>query len=104
MVKKILNDDATELSASKFALLDVSATWCGPCKILAPIIEELSEEYAGKVDFYNADAEENPELSQKLGVRNIPYIAFFKNGELIANTVGVQQKESLSEWIDACMA
>ncbi|MBQ3395389.1 MAG: hypothetical protein IJG55_03550 [Synergistaceae bacterium] len=64
-VKKILNDDTTELDAAKVALLDVSATWCGPCKAIAPVVEELSEELAGKIEVFNADAEENPGLARK---------------------------------------
>ena len=100
-VKKILNDDASELEAAKVALLDVSATWCGPCKMIAPIVEDLSEEFAGKVEFFNADAEENPGLARKLRVMSIPNLVIMKEGKVTARQVGFQGAEELRAWLEA---
>ena len=100
-VKKILNDDASELEAAKVALLDVSATWCGPCKMIAPVVEDLSEEYAGKVEFFNADAEENPGLARKLRVMSIPNLVIMKEGKVTARQVGFQGAEELRAWLEA---
>ena len=101
MVKKIENNDISELEAAEIALLDISATWCQPCKILAPVIEQLSDEFAGKVEFFNADAEENPEVSKKFRVMGIPYLLLFKGGKAVDRKVGVQPIEDLKSWIEA---
>ena len=100
-VKKIMNDDASELESAKVALLDVSATWCGPCKMIAPVVEDLSEEYAGKVEFFNADAEENPGLARKLRVMSIPNLVIMKEGKVTARQVGFQGAEELRAWLEA---
>lgn len=101
MVKKIENNDISALEAAPVALLDISATWCQPCKILAPVIERLSDDFAGRVEFFNADAEENPEVSQKFRVRGIPYLLLFKEGQVVARKVGAQPAEELKSWIEA---
>lgn len=100
MVKKITDNNTTELDAAEIALLDVSATWCGPCKIVAPIVEELSEEFSGRVEFFNADAEENPELAKKLKVMSIPNLMILKKGKVVSRQVGAQPAETLKEWIE----
>ena len=103
MVRKIENNDMSALEAAPVALLDISATWCQPCKILAPIIDQLSESFEGKVDFFNADAEENPEVSKKFKVRGIPYLILFKAGEPVGHKVGVQPAEELKSWIESAL-
>lgn len=100
-VKKILNNDISELEAAEVALLDVSATWCGPCKMIAPVVEELSEEFAGKVEFFNADADENPELTKKFRVMSIPNLMILKAGKVTARQVGFQNAEALRSWVEA---
>ena len=100
-VKIIKGDDASELEAAKVALLDVSATWCGPCKMIAPIVEELSGEFEGRVEFFNADAEENPALAKKLRVMSIPNLMIIKEGKVVARQVGFQGAEELRAWIEA---
>lgn len=100
-VKKILNDDTTELDAAKVALLDVSATWCGPCKAIAPVVEKLSEELAGKIEVFNADAEENPGLARKLRVMSIPNLMILKEGKVTARQVGFQSGPELKAWVEA---
>ena len=100
MVKKIKNNDLSEVKASGCALVDFSATWCGPCNMLAPVLEELSDEMDG-VAFFNADAEANMELSSKYGVTSIPALFIFRDGRPVAQTVGFQPKEVIKGWIES---
>ena len=99
-VKKITDNNTTELDAAKVALLDVSATWCGPCKMIAPVVEELSEEMADKIEVYNADADENPELAKKFRVMSIPNLMILKEGKVTARQVGFQSAEALKAWVE----
>ncbi|MBQ7152257.1 MAG: thioredoxin [Synergistaceae bacterium] len=99
-VKVITDNDITELEAAKVALLDVWATWCGPCKAIAPIVEELSEEFAGKLEFFKADADENPDLAKKFRVMSIPNILLFKEGKVAARHVGFESATELREWFE----
>ena len=101
MVEKIYDNNMDEVLESKLALVDFSATWCGPCQMLAPIIEELSDELDGEVDFYNADSDENMELAQEYDLHSIPALLLFKNGEVVARTVGFQPKEAIKSFIEA---
>ncbi len=89
------------LEAAEVALLDISATWCQPCKILAPVIDQLSDEFAGKVEFFNADAEENPQLAKKLRVMSIPNLVIMKEGKVVARQAGFQGAEELRAWLEA---
>lgn len=82
-------------------LVDFFATWCGPCKMLAPVVEELSNEYAGKVKVGKLDVDDNPVVAQTYGVQSIPTILFFKNGQLVDKMVGFQNKEVLEEKLDS---
>lgn len=100
-VKIITNDDDSALNAAKVALLDVWATWCGPCKMIAPVVEALSEEYADRAEFFKADAEENPGLARKLRVMSIPNIVIMKEGKVTARHVGFQDAEELRAWFEA---
>ncbi|MBQ9389748.1 MAG: thioredoxin [Synergistaceae bacterium] len=100
-VNAITNDDDSALNAAKVALLDVWATWCGPCKMIAPVVEQLSEEFAGKVEFFKADAEENPGLAKKLRVMSIPNLMILKEGKVTARQVGFQGAEELRAWVEA---
>ena len=99
-IKVITNDDISAVEAAKTALLDVWATWCGPCKMIAPVVEELSEEFADKVEFFKADADENPALTKKLRVMSIPNIVLFKEGKVAARHVGFQSAEELRSWFE----
>ena len=104
MVKKIDNNNMDEAVGSSLALVDFSATWCGPCKMLAPVLDEISEEFAGKVDFFNADVDANDELALKYGLQNIPALVIFKNGEIADWSGGFQSKEKLKAFVNAQMA
>ena len=90
----------TEVKTKALALVDFSATWCGPCRMLEPVLEELSEEMAGKVDFYNADSDENMDLAMAYRIASIPALLLLRNGEEVARTVGFQPKESLKKFIE----
>ena len=103
MVEKIRGNNLEKAENSKIALIDVSATWCGPCRMLEPVLEEVSEELKGQVDFFNCDVDQNPDLAQKFGIMNIPALIILKDGKPVANTVGFQPKENLLEFIKSSM-
>lgn len=84
-------------------VVDFWATWCGPCKMVAPIIAELAEEYAGKVVVGKCDVEESDELAAQFGIRSIPTILFFKGGELVDKFVGGTNKETLDAKVKALL-
>ncbi len=81
-------------------LVDFWAPWCGPCRMVAPVVEELSEEYAGKVDFYKMNTDENPQVPSKYQIRSIPSLLIFKGGELKGTVVGFRPKSDLKKRLD----
>lgn len=85
-------------------VLDFSATWCGPCKKIAPIIEELATEYEGKANIGKCDVDENDELTAKFGIRNVPTVLFIKNGEVVDKHVGAAPKSEFVAKIEALLA
>ena len=91
------------LGGAQPLVLDFSATWCGPCKKIAPIIEELAEEYAGRVVVGNCDVDESDELTAKFGIRNVPTVLFIKNGEVVDRHVGAAPKNVFVEKINALL-
>lgn len=101
MVKEIINNDTTELDKAEVALLDIYATWCGPCKMIAPVIKDLSEDFAGRVEFFKADSEENLKLTKKFRVMSIPNVVLLKKGEVISRQVGAQTRDTFKEWIES---
>lgn len=80
-------------------VVDFWAEWCGPCKMIAPSLEEISEEMAGKVKVTKLNIDENPELAAQFGVRSIPTLMLFKNGEPASMQVGAKPKNALADWI-----
>lgn len=86
------------------ALVDFWAEWCGPCKMIGPIVEELAQDYDGKALIAKVDVDENAELTQQYGVRNIPTILILKDGEVVDKQVGFATKETLAQKIDKQLA
>ena len=87
----------TLLKEDKPLVVDFWAEWCGPCLMIAPIISELAEEYAGKINIGKMNVDENSEIVGQFGIRNIPTVLFFKNGELVDKHVGAAQKSILED-------
>ncbi len=87
------------LQSDKPVLVDFWAPWCGPCRLIAPIIEELAEEFGEKVKFGKLNTDENPNIAIRYGIRAIPTLMLFKNGEVVDTRIGVQPKEMLKQMI-----
>lgn len=88
------------ISSEKPVVIDFWAEWCGPCRMVAPIIDELAAEYEGRVVIGKCDVEENDDITMKYGVRNIPTIVFLKGGELVDKQVGAASKDALKAKIE----
>ncbi|HEB66458.1 MAG TPA: thioredoxin TrxA [Gammaproteobacteria bacterium] len=99
-----VTDDTFEdevLKADQPVLVDYWADWCGPCKMIAPILDEIAEEYAGKLKVAKLNIDENPNTPPKFGIRGIPTLMLFKNGNVEATKVGAVSKSQLTAFIDS---
>jgi thioredoxin 1 len=88
------------LESERPVLVDFWAQWCGPCRIVAPVLEEISGEYQDKIDFVKVDVDQNSELSSRYNVFSIPTIAIFNKGQIVAQQVGAYSKESYKKMIE----
>jgi len=95
------NFEEVVLNSDKPVLVDFWAEWCGPCRMVAPVVKELAEEYGDKAVITKMDVDSNPGTSVKFGIRNIPTILFFKNGEVVDKQVGAVPKTILASKLDA---
>ncbi len=105
MVIEVTDSNFEELiiNSDKPALVDFWAEWCGPCRMITPIVKELDEDYDGKAVIAKLNVDENPEVCAKYGIRNIPTILFFNNKEVVNKQVGAVPKNVLAEKIDAIL-
>jgi thioredoxin 1 len=94
------NFEAEVLKSTVPVLVDFTATWCGPCKVLAPIVDSLADEFAGKYKVGKLDIDDAPGVTQKYGVRGVPTVMVFKGGEKKAQHVGVTNKEKLVQLLE----
>lgn len=84
-------------------MVDFWATWCGPCRMLAPVVEELAREYDGKIKVCKLNTDEGPDTSAKYRITSIPTIIFFKDGQVVSQTVGLQSKAALQEKVESLL-
>ncbi len=106
--------NATEITADNFesealqadvpVVVDFWAPWCGPCQMIAPILESLAEKYAGKIKLGKVNLDEHPQLAAEYGIRSIPAVLIFKDGQVAERVIGVQPEEHLAALIDQVLA
>ena len=104
MATNVTNENAKEVMATELPIvLDFGAAWCGPCKQLAPIIDELSEEYAGRIAVGKCDIEEADDLTMEYGIRNVPTVIFIKDGKIVDRFVGSKSKGDVKAKFEALL-
>lgn len=107
MSKPVAIDDSNfekvVLQAKVPTLVDFWATWCGPCRMVAPVVDELSEEYDGRVNFAKVDVDQNPQIASKYGIMSIPTLIIFKEGQPVSNIVGFRPKAELKKNLEEAL-
>ncbi len=101
MEKIIKNNDLNVAVNDDFAVIDFSAAWCPPCKLLAPVFHELAAENDGKASFYSVDVDENRKLADQFSIYSVPTLVILKNGKEVARSTGFRPKQALAEWIES---
>ena len=95
--------DTDVIQSAQPVLVDYWATWCGPCKMIAPILEEVAGEYAGRLTVAKVDVDANPDTAAKYGIRGIPTLMLFKNGQAAATKVGALSKSQLTAFLNSAL-
>ena len=95
--------EADVLNSSEPVLVDFWAEWCGPCRMVAPVLEEVAGELAGKLKIVKLNVDENPQTASKYGIMSIPTLMIFKNGELASRQIGATPKAKLVQWINGAI-
>jgi len=88
------------LESDKLTLVDFWAPWCGPCRMVGPVLEELAQQYGDKVKFTSVNTDANPMISMQMGIRSIPTVMLFKDGSVVDSRLGAQPKQSFEKFID----
>lgn len=97
------NFEEVVVNSDKPVMIDFWAVWCGPCRMIAPIVEEMSGEYEGKAVIGKVDVDSNPNVAMKYGIRNIPTVLFVKGGEVVDKQVGAAPKQAFTAKLDALL-
>ena len=100
---ELSNDTFEATIAEGVTMVDFWAPWCGPCRMIAPVVEELAEDFEGKATIAKVNTDEEQDISVKYGIRSIPSILFFKDGEMVDQMVGAASKEAFAEKINALL-
>lgn len=100
MIKEIKDNDMSPVTSSKLALVDFNATWCGPCKMLAPVLKELDEERTD-IEFFSVDVDANPVLSITNKIHSVPTLMLYKNGEVVDKSIGYSTRDELVDWLNS---
>ena len=98
------NFDQMVLKADLPVLVDFWAVWCGPCRMVAPVVEELAKEYEGKITFAKVDVDQNPKTASRYGIMSIPTLLLFKKGEPVSHIVGFRPKAELKKSLDSVLS
>ena len=97
------NFDELVLNSKMPVMVDFWAPWCGPCRMVAPIVEELADEYDGKISVGKVDIDQNPKVASRYGIMSIPCLIIFKDGKPVTNIVGFRPKEQLKQTLDSVL-
>ena len=100
MVKKVNKEQFENEARKGTALVDFSAVWCGPCRMMAPVLEDISEKMAGKLGFYNVDVDEVPQLAAEFGISSIPCLVLLKDGNAVDQSIGFRPGNQIKAWIE----
>lgn len=100
-ITELNNDNYKEFVKEGVVLVDIWASWCGPCRTISPIVDKVSADYQGKAKVGKLEADQNREIVSELGIRNIPTLLVYKDGEIVDRLVGAVQEEKITESLDA---
>ncbi len=100
-MKTITDDNMKEAMQADVAVVDFNAVWCGPCKMLGPVLEQLAEEMEGKVEFFSCDVDENMALSADYNIQSVPTVLLLKKGTVVSQSIGFRPKDAMRSWIES---